>query len=187
LILTSQAKNPENAWRYSPEANDADTTVSGACFVALVAARNAGLPIPEESLKKALAYYKKCALDGGGFGYTGKDYPSGPRNAIGVLVFALARQKEEKAFKDGVKALFGNDESRSGGGYPFYFEYYMSQALFQSDVKKWAEWNAANLRKLTATQSSDGSWEGQNGRIFCTSAGLLSLALNYRFLPIYER
>ena len=41
LILTSQERTPFKAWRSAPESQDADSTVSGACFVALVAARNA--------------------------------------------------------------------------------------------------------------------------------------------------
>lgn len=188
LSLTSQARNPEGAWRYSPESNDGDTTVSGAIFVSLIAARNAGLAVPEDAIKKALAFYKKCALAGGGFGYTGQDGPSGPRNAIGLLCFALARQKDEKAFKDGLRAVArpGASEGRMSG-YPFYFEYYASQALFQSDIKAWNEWNATNLKRLAASQTAEGTWEGNHGPTFNTAAGLLSLALNYRFLPIYER
>jgi hypothetical protein len=186
LSLASQARNPEGAWRYSPESKDADTTVSGAIFVSLIAARNAGLAVPEDSLRKALAFYKRCASPGGGFGYTGHDGGSGPRNAIGVLAFALARQKEDAAFKEGLPAVT-EAENRFGSSYPFYFEYYASQALFQSDLKRWTEWNAQNLKRLAATQTAEGSWEGQHGPVFCTSAALLSAALNYRFLPIYER
>ena len=78
LSLSSQSHNPENAWRYSPESHDADTTVAGAIFVSLIAARNAGIAVPEDAIKSALAFYKKCALPGGGFGYTGRDGPSGP-------------------------------------------------------------------------------------------------------------
>lgn len=188
LSLASQSRNPEGAWRYSPESRDADTTVSGAIFVSLIAARNAGVAVPEDALKKALGFYKKCALAGGGFGYTGQDGPSGPRNAIGLLAFALARQKDDSAFKDGLRVVTrGDAESRLGSGYPFYYEYYASQALFQSDTKAWNEWNLANLKRLAAAQSADGSWESQHGPVFATAAGLLSLALNYRFLPIYER
>jgi len=188
MSLTSQANNPAGAWRYSPESKDADTTVSGAIFVSLIAARNAGVPVPESAMKKALAFYKKCALAGGGFGYTGQDGPSAPRNAIGLLAFALARQKDDAAFKQGLRAVADpNAREMNGGGYPYYYEYYASQALFQSDSKAWREWNAKNLKQLAGSQTAEGSWEGQNGPIFCTSAGLLSLALNYRFLPIYER
>jgi len=189
LSLTSQSKNSEGAWRYSPESRDADTTASGAIFVSLIAARNAGLAVPEDAIKKAIGFYRKCALAGGGFGYTGQDGPSGPRNAIGLLAYALARQKDDAAFKDGLRALvrMGGNEMRMGGGYPFYYEYYASQALFQSDIKAWNEWNQANLKRLATTQTAEGSWESQHGPVFSTAAGLLSLALNYRFLPIYER
>lgn len=189
LSLTSQAKNPEGAWRYSPESNDADTTASGAIFVSLIAARNAGVAVPDDAIKRALGFYKKCALGGGGFGYTGPDSPSPARNAIGLLALALAREKDEPAFKKGLRAVANPDahDMRHGGSYPFYYEYYASQALFQSDVKAWQEWNQANLKRLATTQTASGSWEGQHGSTFSTAAGLLSLALNYRFLPIYER
>jgi hypothetical protein len=40
---------------------------------------------------------------------------------------------------------------------------------------------------LKQSQNPDGSWDGQFGSTFSTATSLLSLALNYRFLPIYER
>ncbi|MBT3568221.1 MAG: squalene--hopene cyclase, partial [Opitutae bacterium] len=49
LILGSQKGNSKGAWRYGPESKDADTTVSGAQMVALFAARNAGLSVPESA------------------------------------------------------------------------------------------------------------------------------------------
>jgi hypothetical protein len=36
-------------------------------------------------------------------------------------------------------------------------------------------------------QNSDGSFEGNLGPSLITAFGLLSIALNYRYLPIYER
>ena len=54
VIVSSQKKNPFGAWRYSPESTDADTTISGAQMVALFAARNAGIGVPEESIQNGL-------------------------------------------------------------------------------------------------------------------------------------
>jgi hypothetical protein len=71
--------------------------------------------------------------------------------------------------------------------YPYYFEYYMSQALFHAHEETWREWNALNVRYLATIQSPDGSWPGNKGQAFNTASALLSLALNYRFLPIYEK
>ena len=56
--ITSQKNNQWNAWRYSPEASDADTSVSGAVLMGLLAARNAGVKVPDEGLDKALEYFR---------------------------------------------------------------------------------------------------------------------------------
>ena len=63
----------------------------------------------------------------------------------------------------------------------------MSQALFQASPEIWENWNQKNIRYLKVTQGSNGSWSGNHGEAYCTSAALLSLALNYRYMPIYER
>ena len=88
LILTSQAHNPFGAWRYSPESPDADTTVSGAQMVALFAARNAGIGVPEDAINKALKFFASCQTPDGGIGYTGPGGPNAARTSIGALVFA---------------------------------------------------------------------------------------------------
>jgi hypothetical protein len=51
----------------------------------------------------------------------------------------------------------------------------------------WNSWNFQNFKRLQSTQKDNGSWNGNYGQTFATSAALLSLALNYRYLPIYER
>jgi hypothetical protein len=63
----------------------------------------------------------------------------------------------------------------------------MSQALFHADEPTWKEWNARNIRYLSTIQTSAGNWPGNQGNAFSTAGALLSLALNYRFLPIYEK
>ena len=185
LILTSQANNPYGAWRYSPESGDADTTVSGAQLVALLAARNAGIAVPEEAIQKALRFFMSCAAPEGGFGYTSAAGPNNPRSAIGVLVFALAKQKDARAYQAALRFL-SRDPYRDDG-YPFYFHYYAAQAFFQADPEAWRAWNARMIKLLVNTQNPDGSWDGNHGRLFSTATALLTLALNYRFLPIYER
>ena len=62
-----------------------------------------------------------------------------------------------------------------------------AQAFLQGSPQAWQVWNRNNIRTLGQSQNPDGSWEGQFGQTFSTAASLLSLALNYRYLPIYER
>ena len=184
LITDSQSRNPLGAWRYSPESKDADTTVSGAQMVALFAARNAGLGVPEEAIQKGLKFFQRCQTGEGGYGYTSAAGANGPRTAIGTLVLALAKEKDTDSFRNAFTYLQRAPRSNS---YYQYFLYYASQAFFHAGPKYWNEWNRNNIIELGKSQNGDGSWDGQFGATFCTASSLLSLALNYRFLPIYER
>ncbi len=184
LILTSQAANPTKAWRYSPDARDADTTVSGAEMVALLAARNAGVPVPEKSIQDGLRFYVSCQTPDGGIGYISAQGPNATRTAIGCVVMALAKDKDSTAFRSAFQYLknAGNELQ-----YPAYFRYYASQAFFHGSNEAWNNWNHDNVKTLRASQTADGSWHGSFGQTFETAGSLLSLALNYRYLPIYER
>jgi len=184
LILNVQQRNPKGAWRYSPESKDADTTVTGAQLVALFAARNAGLAVPEEAFDKGIEFLLSCQTEKGGFGYTSAKSPNAPRTAIGCLILALAKKKQSPQFKSAFAYLQIAPQQRN---YLNYFRYYASQTFFHASESSWQRWNASNIRELKETQNEDGSWTGQFGNTFATSACLLSLALNYRFLPIYER
>ncbi|MBI3415398.1 MAG: terpene cyclase/mutase family protein [Verrucomicrobia bacterium] len=185
LIVASQKRNPAGAWRYSPESTDADTTVSGAQMVALFAARNAGIAVAEEAIQKGLKFFAACQTPDGGIGYVSNAGPNGARTAIACLVLALAKEKNSSAFKSAFAFL---QKTPAESSYPQYYLYYASQAYFHASPEAWKVWNQANLKNLGAAQNPDGSWgDGQFGPTFSTAASLLSLALNYRYLPIYER
>jgi len=184
LIIHSQEKNPMGAWRYSPESQDADTTVSGAQMVALFAARNAGIAVKEEAIQRGLAFFARCQTPEGGIGYTSNSGPNGTRSAIACLVYSLAKDKTSPTYQAAFKFLQRSPQEMS---YVQYNLYYVSQAYFHAGPQLWRDWNVRNIRTLGASQNPDGSWDGQYGTTFSTAGSLLSLALNYRFLPIYER
>jgi prenyltransferase beta subunit len=189
LILTSQEKNRFKAWRYGPDSQDADASVSAACFVALVAARNAGLRVPDNAIDGALKFFTDCQSPGdGSIGYVpgSGSHGGSATTAIGVAAYAYARKKDQPTFIKAFTALKKAGD-QGGGGYPFYGEYYASQALFQSDVKEWEKWNEKRVQQLIESQNEDGSWDGSLGSPLSTAFGLLSVALTYRYLPIYER
>src|SRR5439155_9654471 len=190
--ITSQRKNSLGAWRYSPQATDADTSVSGSILVGLLAARNAGIEIPDESIDRAISYYTKMTAASGQVAYAGGlggFDESLARISIGTLVYALARRKDLPQFKASLGYLVEKIEytGRSGFGWQDYQHYYQAQALFQGDVEAWKKWNKQLIRQLKTAQQADGSIPGQHGATVGTSLSLLALALNYRFLPLYER
>lgn len=187
--ITSQKKNTLGAWRYSPDSTDADTSVSGAVLVGLLAARNAGIEVPDEVVDKAINYYVKMTSPSGQVGYSGGFGgfdESIPRISIATLVYSVARRKDLPQFKATLSYLTQRLEN-TNQNYPEYGRYYQAQALFQGDVEAWEKWNNLLVRQLKSTQSADGSFKSQFGPTIGTSLSLLALALNYRFLPIYER
>jgi hypothetical protein len=187
--VTSQKKNSWGGWRYSPGDNNADTSVSGAVLMGLLAARNAGIEVPDECIDRALAYYRSSTSDTGMVAYSGGVGGHGAsmnRSAIATLVFSVGKRRDWKEYKsalDHISTRLDHDEM----GYPFYFRYYMAQALFQGDFEAWNKWKAENVRAIREQQQDDGSVPGGHGTAYSTAMSLLSLALDYRFLPIYER
>jgi hypothetical protein len=190
--ITSQKKNTYGGWRYSPDSTDADTSVAGAVLVGLLAARNAGIEVPDESIDKAVSYYVKMTAPSGQVGYSGGlggFDESMARISIGTLVYAVARRKDLPQYKATLSYLVNKLENTGspGHGGVEYQRYYQAQALFQGDIDAWEKWNKQLIRQLKLTQQADGSFKGQYGASLSTSMSLLALALNYRFLPIYER
>jgi hypothetical protein len=187
--ITSQKKNSYGGWRYSPDSNDADTSVSGAVLVGLLAARNAGIEVPDESIDRAIAYYQSMTSDSGQVGYSGGMGgfdESIPRISIACLVYSVARRKDLPQHAATLNYLKQRLEQPSSH-YREYGMYYQAQALYQGDIEAWEKWNKLLVRQLKQSQLPDGSFKGDLGDEVATSLSLLSLALNYRFLPIYER
>ena len=188
--VTSQKKNSLGAWRYSPDSTDADTSVSGAVLVGLLAARNAGIEVPDESIDKAINYYVKMTSSSGQVGYSGGfgGFDESPaRISIATLVYAVARRKDLPQYKATLNYLTQKLENSPNNNWLEYASYYQAQALFQGDVQAWEKWNTLLIRRLKTAQSAEGSFKSQFGPTIGTSFSLLALALNYRFLPIYER
>jgi hypothetical protein len=184
---TSQKRNQFGGWRYSPDATDADTSVTGAVLMGLLAARNAGMEVSDDVVKSALEYIRRSTGKDGSVAYTGGFGGMGGSmnlTAISALVGAVSRTKETEQYKASLARLLDNLDHKESGSYAEYFRYYMAQALFQGDYGSWQKWNAEQVRELRELQQDDGAF---SGGAYNTGMSLLGLALNYRYLPIYER
>ncbi len=176
--VTSQNQNPNGAWRYSPDATDADTSIAGAVLVGLLAARNAGIEVPDANIEQALDYFALMTSPDGSVGYSGLGSwgQSLARSSITNLVMSVSKHKDWDEHKLTLEHIKKN------------LNYYVAKALFQSDFDAWQEWNSETIDFLKKSQRNDGSFDfGSHGIQYSTSMSLLALALNYRFLPIYER
>lgn len=191
LAVTAQEKNPSKGWRYSPNDNSADTSIVGAVLMGLLAARNAGIDVPDKAIDGALDYMKSMtSTDDGTVGYSGLGGLGGSdaRTAIACLVFSIGKRTQWTERDATRQYLIDKLDGGSGAGWAEYDRYYKAQALFQADYESWQRWNQSTIQTLRAMQQASGQiGDSSHGPAYSTSMALLALALNYRFLPIYER
>lgn len=196
LILQAQnvEKNADNAggWRYQPTSRDSDLSVTGWQVMALRAARSAGCAVPSEAIDRAVAYLKRCAARGGGFAYQPGGGPNNPRTGCGILALELCGEHLSDEALAGA-AYLGKNPPRWGTQYFFYEVYYCPQALFQVDDAAFRAYYAQLVAILLDHQEADGSWlsadgsDRSGGRDYCTATAVLALAVEYRYLPIYQK
>ena len=174
-----------------PTAGITDTSVAGSILVGLLAARNAGISVPDHTVDTAVKYFETMTNKDGTVGYMGDAASaygnSMARSSITTLVLAIAKRKNTKTYKHCRDFIVG----RKGEDYDthvLYGRYYIAQALFQSDYQSWQKWNIQMIDTVEASQHDDGSiGSSPYGANYATGISLLSLALNFRILPIYER
>jgi hypothetical protein len=196
LIVLAQnlAKNPENAggWRYQPTSRDSDISVTGWQVMALRAARSAGCAVPSENIDRAVDYLKRCASHNGGFGYQPGGGPNNPRTGTGILALEICGEHLTPQAVAGAEYLVKHPP-RWSSEYFFYEVYYCAQAMFQMGDKYFLAYYPKLTAILLERQNQDGSWlsddgnDRSGGRNYCTAMGVLALAVEYRYLPIYQR
>lgn len=196
LILQAQnePKNSENSggWRYQPNSHDSDLSVTGWQLMALRAARSVGCNVPSNHIERALDYVRRCAVKDGGFAYQPGQAPNNPRTGAGVLALELGGEHLSNEAKAGATYLTKH-HPRWSSEYFFYEVYYCSQAMYQMGDEFFGEYYPKLASILLSHQDADGSWlsgdgnDRSGGRVYCTASAVLALAVEYGYLPIYQR
>ncbi len=197
LILAAQnvPKSADQAggWRYQPNSNDSDISVTGWQLMALRAARAAGCDVPSSSIDRAIAYLKRCAVtQGGGFGYQPKGGPNNARTGTGILALEICGEHLTSEAVAGGEYLLKHPPNWSAQ-YFFYEVYYCPIAMFQLGDKYFLPYYSKLAAMLLEHQHGDGSWlsddgnDRTGGRNYCTAMAVLALTVEYRYLPIYQR
>ncbi len=188
LIVSTQ--NSEGGWRYQPIPFDADISVTICQIMGLRSARNAGLSVPEETIKRAIAYVRQCQNPSdGGFRYMLQQGGSAfPRSAAGVASLYYAGVYQDPAIEHGLEYLLRNQmEISNRGGHYFYGQYYAVQVMYQAGGNYWAQWFPAIRAELLHQQAPTGAWPSEQGEEYGTAMALLVLQAPNRYLPIFQR
>ena len=193
VLLILQSQNKEGGWRYHPAPNDADISVTVMQVMALRAARNAGMHVPDHVLDKAITYINSCRdAKSGGYNYQPRqNAPEFARTAAGICVLHLCGRHSAEEIPQAVKYLETHFNSTH---HFFYGHYYASHAMHQIGGKSWETWYSRLREKLLPAQAPDGSWP-KNGKldhsapgpVYQTSIAVIALAVPQQFVPIYQR
>ncbi len=207
LILRSQSvqkdERSKGGWRYQPDSRDSDLSITVWQLMALRSAKNAGMDVPREAIENALAYVKRCYQSKRGgdnrpenmksaCAYEPGHRPEYAMAAAGLLSLQVCGAYDAPEVKGSAEWL-REKKVEYGSEWWFYGTYYYAQGMFQrgGDLSEHARKLVEDT--LLPKQGGDGSWQGQHGqerdagKVYATSLGILSLAVKYHFLPIYQR
>jgi hypothetical protein len=185
-----RAQNIVGGWRYKPTPTDTDLSVTIMQIVALASARQAGIMIPEETIRKALRMIRLCwHRESGGFTYQPHGgSPGFARSAGAVYTLQLLGHRDSDQVKAGMRYLWNMAESsRKNTGHYYYAHYYAIQAMVQSSDDDYGKWYPKIRDALLAKQSGNGSWSGHGGGSVSTSMAIILLGTPCRYIPIYQR
>lgn len=178
-------------WRYEPGSADSDLSVSAWNAIALRAARDIGLDVPDAALADAAAYVKRCAHAAGGFAYQPARKPSAAMTAAGMLALSLVSTGDVPEMTAGATFLREQpigDATR----FPYYSMYYANQAAHRVGGETWKVVSRAAQERLLRTQLPSGAWPQSSspeepGEVYATAMAVLTLSVPQRVLPVYER
>ena len=190
VIVTTQ--NKAGGWRYQPQPRDADISVTVLQVVALRAAKNAGLDVPQATIDQAVAFVRSCHEQAsGGFTYQPKSKKPGfARTAAAIYALQVCGQYDDPLVKAGSEYLLkSNDKS-----YWTYGCYYAAPAEYMIGGDHWQRWySQVKEALLKSVKRTDGLcyWEGGGGGdvgpVYCTAVYTSVLATPYHYIPLYQR
>ena len=190
-------------WRYAPDAGDSDLSATVWQLLALRAAKQAGLPVERQPIDDAVQYLQRCYRsdrDAQGrptqavaaCAYQPGHGPTYATAAAGLLSFQVAGAytlPEVGGSAEWLKTC----EIKPDMPWFFYGTYYYSQGMHQAGGS-FADlaWKRTS-ELLLPLQQDDGRWDGRwdhersAGPVYATSMAMLALAVQHRYLPIYQR
>ena len=197
--LIVRCQNPAGGWRYLPEKREADISVTICQIMALRAARNAGIAVPQETADECVEYVRSCqeqpgSREAGGFRYMTHSGPPGfARTAAGVVALYCAGLYKDRAVTEGLKYLMQFKPKQYYGRldlHYFYGHYYAAQAMWTAGGTYWSEWYPAIRDELVSRaqrQGNHGTWIDQICPHYATAMACIILQIPNNYLPILQK
>lgn len=183
----------QGGWRYQPGDSDSDLSVTAWQLLALRAARDIGCDVPVENIDRAVAYVKRLRVPhGGGFGYMAGHGATITRSGTGIVALEVCGEHRTEETMAAAQLILSRPLTQQEH-YFYYGVYYCTVGMYKVGG---AEWQQARLQLYATaldTQNPAGYWnptegsERRAGKVYATSLCVLALAIEYGYLPIYQR
>ena len=190
------------SWRYEPDSTDGDISVSVWQILTLRAAVNAGFTVPESAFTAAAKYVRTLRGADGSFCYQAVlNLPPGEeagdscaRAGMGAIALQLGGFSKDPLIAPAVRFMQAHGPvwnlEYPGNGYPFYYWYYGTRAMYMAGGEDWRVWKDWMCRFLVDHQNEDGSWDGDQNEgnlleTYRTALGALMLEFCCGHVPIY--
>lgn len=182
-------------WRYLP-GDTGDMSQFGWQLLSLKSAELAGVEIPPLA-RSGMERFLESVTTGrqrGWASYRPGEQASRTMTAEALVCRYFLRRCTPAQADEAVRFLL--EEQPGGGSINFYYWYYATLALHQTQGEAWKQWNERLVTRLLTSQRSNGAqtgswdpdpiWGNYGGRVFSTALGALCLETYYRYLPIAD-
>jgi hypothetical protein len=191
LIIDTQ--NDQGGWRYNPQPEVADISVTVCQVMALRAARNCGISVPKETIDRSIDYVRRSQNNDGGFKYQllRSAESKFPRSAAALVALYTSGVTQGDVLDRGLEYMMRyrpSGQIHRDLQHYYYGHYYAAQAAWHAGGDYWQQWYPAIRDTLLEQQNLDGSWSDfYIGREYATAMVLLVLQTPNNLLPIFER
>ncbi|MSR62276.1 MAG: prenyltransferase [Planctomycetes bacterium] len=191
-----KCQGSEGGWFYTPyQPVDHEGSVTICLVQALRAARDAGIQVNAEVVRRAEDYVRRLQAKSGLFCYTLGDER---RTSIGLTAAAVATLNSAGTYDDvvihsGIDAIWSalgrQEESGKRADFPEYERLYLAQAFWQlADTSHFNRWFPGEREDILKLQEKDGAWRGSRfGSAYVTAVNCLVLSLPDGVLPVFQR
>lgn len=204
IAIIEQSQDPNGGWTYEPQPYGHEGSVTITQVQAMRSARNAGLSVKKETIRKGIDYIRRSTNEDGTIMYSLGGHRGGTYalTAAGMCVFSMYGVYDSPEVKRCLKALqeFLYDQRGTGGRrrrgsrHDFYAHLYAGQACFFLRNRVPELWTIGYRKirdELIDGQVDEGDGTGYwpndgYGGAFGTACACLVLQIPYRYLPIFQ-
>lgn len=199
-LIESCQEPTTGGWYYDPVPRRHEGSMTICMVQALRAAKDAGVVVDINVIRKAIRYVERSQKPDGTFRYMlGDERSSTALTAAAVMTLNASGEYGSPILRKGMSYLTDRSDifrttrrvtKLSQDRFPYYERLYVGEALFTaSEQSAFARWYKSVVPQLAASiDPTTGCWNSPSyGQAYATAMSVLVLSLPLQYLPIHQR